>query len=173
MITTAGSYLLDTEHSRIGFVIRQMMISKVPGYFEDFEGSIYLDSDDPSRSTARLAIRAGSIQTANKRRDAHLRKAFLATEDHPTITFTSTKVEQTGETTFDVTGPLTIRGVTHPVTIAFQLTGTPGDQVTFSGTATIDRRDWGVAWHPVPEGGGAFVANAVTLVLTASAVRRV
>ena len=129
MITTTrlseltGDYVLDTAHTRIGFMARHTMATKVPGQFDEFEGSAHLDGDDPSKSSAQLTIRAKSIQTRNQQRDEALRNKFLDSGNHPAITFTSTKVEQAGDTNFAVTGDLTIRGVTKPVTVDFKLTG--------------------------------------------------
>jgi polyisoprenoid-binding protein YceI len=171
-----GDYILDTTSTRAGFVVRQTF-TKVHGQFGEFEGSAHLDGDDPSKSSARLTIQAGSIQTRNKRRDAHLRRSFLETSNHPTITFNSTTVKQVGETTFEVTGDLTIRGATKPLTVYFDLTGTENDpqgnlRVTFTGKATIDRKDWGVAWNVAAEGGGLLVAYKTTLEFAITAIRR-
>jgi polyisoprenoid-binding protein YceI len=89
-----GDYVLDTAHTRIGFVARAAVVTKVRGQFEEFEGSGHMDGDDPSKSSAQLAIQAKSIQTRNRMRDDHLRRHFLDMDNHPIITFTSTKVEQ-------------------------------------------------------------------------------
>src|SRR5262245_27034221 len=104
-----GDYILDTAHTRIGFIARHTMATKVPGKFGEFEGSAHLDGDDPSRSRAQLTIAAKSIQTRNQRRDEALRSKFLDTGSYPAITFTSTKAEQAGDTSFTVTGDLSIR----------------------------------------------------------------
>jgi polyisoprenoid-binding protein YceI len=170
-----GDYVLDTAHTRIGFVARQAMVTKVRGRFDEFEGSTRLDGDDPTRSTARLTIQANSIQTRNQRRDDHLRSAFLDSPSHPTITFTSTKVEQVDQTSFRVTGDLTIRGVTRPVTVDLELTGAENDprgnlKVGFEGKTTINRKDWDVSWNAAAEGGGALVSNKVTLEFDVAAI---
>src|SRR5882757_4094750 len=98
----SGDYVLDAGRTRIGFVARHRMATRVRGRFEVFEGAVHLDGDDPGRSSARLTIRADSIETGGRRRDAQLRKDFLGTAAYPSITFASTAVEQTGETTFEV-----------------------------------------------------------------------
>lgn len=123
-----GDYILDPAGTRIGFAARQAIFTTVRGQFTEFAGSAHLDGDDPSKSSARLTIQAASIQTSSSRRDDHLRRAFLDTSDHPAITFTSTGVEQLSETTFRLTGDLTIRGATKPVTVDFELTGAGYDQ---------------------------------------------
>ena len=172
-----GDYILDPAGTRIGFAARPAIFPAVRGRFTEFAGRAHLDGDDPSKSSARLTIQAASIQTSSSRRDDHLRRAFLDTSDHPAITFTSTGVEQLSETTFRLTGDLTIRGATKPVTVDFELTGAGYDQqgvfrAGFQGTMTINRRDWGVSWNAVLEGGGALVSNKVTLELAPVTVRQ-
>jgi polyisoprenoid-binding protein YceI len=171
-----GDYILDPAGTRIGFVARQAIFTPVRGQFTEFAGRAHLDGDDPSKSSARLTIQAASIQTASARRDDHLRKVFLDTPDHPAITFTSTGAEQLSETSFRLTGDLTLRGTTKPVTVDFELTGAGHDQgafrACFQGTVTINRRDWGVSWNAVLEGGGALVGNKVTLELAPVTVRQ-
>ena len=172
-----GDYIFDPAGTRIGFAARQAIFTTVRGQFTEFAGSARLDGDDPPKSSARLTIQAASIQTPSARRDDHLRSAFLDTADHPAITFTSTGVEQLSETTFSLTGDLTIRGATKPVTVDFELTGAGYDpqgafRVGFQGTVTINRRDWGVSWNAVLEGGGALVSKKVTLEFDFAAVRQ-
>lgn len=149
------------------------MISKVRGQFDGFEGRAHLDGDHPSKSTAQLAIRARSVRTGNRKRDDHLRGGdFLDTDGHPTITFTSTRVEQVDETRFQVTGDLTVRGSTAPVTVDFRRSGAETgprgtDRVRFSGAAVINRKDWGV------RGATGLVGEKVTLAFDVTAIRRV
>lgn len=184
MTTTAklseltGDYVLDTAHTRIGFQARHAMVTKVRGQFDEFEGSAHLDGDDPTKSTAQLTIQANSIQTRNQQRDDHLRSNdFLDMENHPTITFTSTGVEQVSDTDFKVKGDLTIRGVTKPVTVDFELTGTENDpwgnfRVGFEGKVVINRKDWGVSWNTALESGGVLVSEKVTLEFDVAAIRQ-
>ncbi|RVX40876.1 polyisoprenoid-binding protein YceI [Nonomuraea polychroma] len=169
-----GDYVLDTAHTRIGFVARHTMATRVRGQFDHFKGSAHLDGDDPSKSGARLTIQAKSLQTRNERRDEQLRDTFLGMDDHPAITFTSTKVKQVDETTFEVTGDLTIRGVTKPVTVDFELTGAEhgpeGDvRVGFKGSATINRNDWGVNWNAAT---AVLVSPKVVLEFDVAAIRQ-
>ncbi|NGO06736.1 YceI family protein [Streptomyces sp. HC44] len=158
-----GDYTLDSARTRIGFVSRAAMVTKVRGQFDDFEGSARLDGDDPSKSVARLMIRVRSIQTRNQKRDDHLCGGdFLDMDNHPVISFTSTRVEQVDGTNFKVTGDLTVRGMTKPVTVDFRLTGAENDprgglRLGFKGKGTLNRKDWGVSW------GGALVSEKVTL----------
>jgi polyisoprenoid-binding protein YceI len=149
-----GDYVLDTAHTRIGFLARAAMVTKVRGQLDEFVGSGHLDGDDPSKSSAQLTIQARSIQTRNHLRDGHLRRHFLDVDTYPTIAFTSTKVEQVDETNFKVTGDLTIHGATKRVTVDFELTGAENDpwgnfRVGLEGKASINRKDWRLSWKGV------------------------
>ncbi|MFI6318958.1 YceI family protein [Nonomuraea sp. NPDC050556] len=163
-----GDYVLDPAGTRIGFVGRHTMASRVRGRFDAFEGSAHLDGDDPSRSGVRLTIEAGSIRTGNRRRDDQLAASFLDADAHPAITFVSTRVEPSGGTTYRVTGDLTVRGTTRPVTVTFALTGT-GAAVRFTGSAVINRMDWGANWNAAT---AVLVSKEITLDLDVSATRR-
>jgi polyisoprenoid-binding protein YceI len=174
MTELSGDYVLDPVSTRIGFVARHPMATRVRGQFDEIEGSAHLDGDDPSMSSAELTIQTRSIRTRNHQRDGHLRTKFLDLDNHPTITFTSTKVAQTDETNFEVTGDLTIRGVTKPVTVGFTLsradTAAGGDvRVGFQGSVTINRKNWGVNWNAAT---GILVSEKVALEFTVVAIRR-
>jgi polyisoprenoid-binding protein YceI len=170
-----GDYVLDSASTRIGFAVRAV-VTKVRGQFDTVTGSARLDGADPRRSSVRLTIQAASIQTRNRRRDDHLRGHFLDAGRHPAITFTSTGVEQSGPARFIVTGDLTIRGVTRPVTVSFELTAGETDpagrrRVSFAGRVTVSRQDWGVTWNAMLAGGGALISDKVTLEFEVTAVR--
>jgi len=172
-----GNYVLDEAPTRIGFVARQAMVTKVRGHFHEFDGNAHLDGDDPSKSSLQLTIQAKSIQTRNELRDEHLRSHFLDVPNYPTVSFTSTEVEQVNETSFIVTGDLTIRGVTKPISVEMVLTGAENDSrgnfgVGFEGTAIINRKDWGVSWNALVEGGGVLVSENVVLEFEVAAIRR-
>src|SRR5579875_2254698 len=175
--TLTGTYQLDPTHSRIGFVARHAMITKVRGSFDEFEGSGYFDAENPANSRLQLTIKAASIDTRNAQRDEHLRSNdFLAMDEYPEITFASTSVERLDDTHFRVTGDLTVRGVTKPVTVDFEFTGSAVDpfgntRIGFEGSTTINRKDWGVNWNAALEAGGVLVSENVTLEFEVSAVR--
>ncbi|MFF0433502.1 YceI family protein [Streptomyces sp. NPDC004327] len=140
-----GDYVLDTGRTRIGFVARHALSTRVRGHFDDFEGRAHLDGAVPARSHVRLTLRADSIRTGNARRDEHLCAAFLGTAGFPAVEFASTEVRRTGDTRFAVTGDLTLRSVTRPVTLDLELTGGgDGHRVALRGGAVIDRFAWGV-----------------------------
>lgn len=172
-----GNYNLDPAHSRLGFVARHAMVTKVRGAFNEVSGSGYLDAEDPSKTHVEVTIKAASIDTRNPDRDNHLRSNdFLAMEEYPEITFKSTSVQKTDDATYKVTGDLTIRGVTKPVTIDFEFTGSAVDpwgnlRVGFEGQTTINRKDWGVNWNAALEAGGVLVSEKVTLEFEIAAVK--
>jgi polyisoprenoid-binding protein YceI len=173
----SGTYTLDPAHTRIGFVARHAMVTKVRGAFNEFAGTAELDGANPGNSRVQVTIEAASIDTRNAQRDEHLRgNDFLAMQDYPQITFTSTGVRPVGETTFEVTGDLTIKGVTNSVTIPFEFEGTATDpfgnqRVGFEGSVTINRKDYGITWNAALETGGVLVSDKVVLEFEVSAVK--
>jgi len=175
--TLTGTYAIDPSHSRIGFVARHAMVTKVRGQFTAYEGSGWFDAEDPTRSTIALTIEADSIDTANADRDAHLRSNdFFDMEHHPMLTFTSTAVERVDDDVYRVTGDLTLRGVTRPVTIDFEFTGAAVDpfgnqRIGLEGRTTVNRRDWGLNWNAALDAGGVLVSEKVTLEFDVSAIR--
>ncbi len=175
--TLTGTYAIDPSHSRIGFVARHAMVSKVRGSFNEFEGSGFFDADNPANSKLQLTIKAASIDTRNADRDAHLRgNDFFAMEEYPEITFTSTAVEQVDPENYRVTGDLTIKGVTKPVTVDFEYTGAAVDpygnqRIGLEGRTTVNRKEWGINWNAVLDAGGVLVSEKVTLEFEVSAIR--
>jgi polyisoprenoid-binding protein YceI len=176
--TLSGDYVLDPAHSRIGFVARHAMVTKVRGSFNEFEGKGYFDAADPSRSHLEVTIKAASIDTRNADRDAHLRtNDFFDMETYPEIRFVSTAVERVDETTYRVSGDLTIKGVTRPVTIDFEYTGSAVDpfgnqRLGLEGTTTVNRRNWGINWNAALDAGGVLVGEKVLLEFEVSAIRQ-
>lgn len=172
-----GTYTIDQAHSRIGFVARHAMITKVRGSFNEFEGSGYFDADDPSKITLEVTIKAGSIDTRNSDRDAHLRSNdFFDMESYPEITFKSTGVEKKPDGSYAVTGDLTIKGTTKSVTIEFEYTGAATDpfgnnRLGFEGSLVVNRKDWGISFNAPLEAGGVLVSENVTLEIEVSAIK--
>src|SRR5436305_12617489 len=111
-----GDYTLDTAHTRLGFVARHAMVTKVRGSFKEFEGTFHIDAADPSKSSAAVTIQAKSIDTGNDQRDGHLRSNdFLDLDTYPEITFVSTGIARDDDSHYRLTVDLTVRGVTKPI----------------------------------------------------------
>ncbi|GGH46524.1 YceI family protein [Microbacterium album] len=164
-----GTYVLDPSHSEVGFSVRHMMISKVKGHFQVIEGTIEAP-ENPLEAKVTAKADVASINTKDEARDQHLRSAdFFDAENHPTITFVSTGVRaQDGD--FFVDGDLTIRGVTKPVTFTIEFGGFGSDpwgnyKAGATGTAVIDREDFGLTWNAALETGGVLVGKDVTITL--------
>lgn len=172
-----GEYTLDTAHTRIGFVARHAMVTKVRGSFNDFSGTAHIDGDKPSNSSVTVTIKVDSIDTRNADRDNHLRSNdFLQVADYPEITFTSTAIEQADDNNFDVTGELTIKGVTKSITVPFSFEGAAkdpfgNDRIGLEGSTTINRKDFGVTWNAALETGGVLVGDKIQLEFEISAIK--
>jgi polyisoprenoid-binding protein YceI len=172
-----GTYTIDPGHSRVGFVARHAMVAKVRGGFNEFAGTFKADGDNPTNSSAQLVIQAASIDTRNADRDAHLRSNdFFAMGEFPEIRFETTEIAQVSRSEFKVTGDLTLRGVTKPVTIDVESTGAATDpwgntRVGFEGSTVVNRKDWGVSWNAALEAGGVLVSDKVTLEFEISATK--
>ncbi|MFH8390940.1 MULTISPECIES: YceI family protein [unclassified Streptomyces] len=177
LASLTGRYTIDPAHSTIGFVARHAMVTKVRGAFNEFEGSAYFDGADPAKSTGKVTIKATSVDTRNADRDQHLRSNdFLNMDEYPEITFVSTAVRRTDDTSFEVTGDLTVKGVTKPVTIPFSYEGTATDpfgnvRVGLEGEVTINRKDYGVVWNAPLETGGVLVSEKIKLEFEISAIK--
>lgn len=172
-----GTYALDASHSRLGFVARHAMITKVRGSFDEFEGTGFFDADNPSASSFAVTIQAASIDTRSADRDGHLRSAdFFDVETYPTLRFASTAVEQVDDATYRVTGDLTIKDVTKSITFDLALTGTAVDpfqnqRLGLEGSVVVNRKDWNLTWNAALEAGGVLVSEKVTLEFEISAVK--
>ncbi|WP_347353703.1 YceI family protein [Intrasporangium sp.] len=170
-----GDYVIDASHTRIGFVARHAMVTKVRGQFAQFEGQAHVDTAHPADSSVKVVIQAASVSTGNEQRDGHIvTPDFFDVETHPEITFVSTHVERAG-VEWDITGDLTINDVTKPVTIEFEETGSVIDpwgntRIGFEGEATISRSEWGLNWNAALEAGGVLVSDKIKLEFDVSAV---
>ena len=173
----SGTYTLDPTHSRIGFVARHAMVTKVRGSFNEFDATAQIDAEDLSRSSASVTIKVDSIDTRNEQRDGHLRSNdFLDIANHPEITFVSTQVTPISADVVRVAGDLTIKGVTRPVSVDFTFEGAATDpfgnqRVGFEGSVVINRKDWGITWNAALETGGVLVSDKIVLEFEVSAVK--
>jgi polyisoprenoid-binding protein YceI len=172
-----GAYTIDAAHSRLGFSARHAMVTTVRGQFKEFTGEAVVDTATPANSKVDVTIQAASIDTGVTDRDAHLHGAdFFDTETYPEITFTSTQVERDGDD-WAITGDLTIKDVTKPITIDFESTGSARDpfgnlRIGFEGRATISRKDWGLTWNAALETGGMLVSDKIKLDFDISAIQK-
>jgi len=172
-----GNYTVDVAHTRIGVRARHAMVTTVRGAFTEFAGTAHLDVANPAGSSVELTIKTASIDTGTPDRDAHLRSAdFLDVERYPELTFRSTSVEQIDEEVYQVTGDLTIKGLTRPVSIDFTLTGSALDpfgnlRVGFEGALAIKRSDWDLTWNTVLDTGGVLVSDRVQVEFDVSAIK--
>ena len=172
-----GTYTVDASHSRIGFVARHAMVTKVRGSFDDFEAVAEVNGENLADSKIRVAIKAGSVNTRSEQRDGHLVSAdFFDVETHPEILFASTEVEPVGDDVVRVTGDLTIKGITKPVTVDFTYEGSAVDpfgneRVGFEGSVVVNRKEWELNWNAALEAGGVLVSDKVTLEFEISAIK--
>ncbi|PIS11477.1 MAG: hypothetical protein COT73_03785 [Bdellovibrio sp. CG10_big_fil_rev_8_21_14_0_10_47_8] len=168
-VVDAASYSLDTAHSVVGFSVKHMVVSKVKGRFNKFEGSFDFDEKKNEVSKINVKVEVGSIDTNNKKRDDHLSSPdFFDAKKFPTMTFTANKVVVKKDQTVKVSGDLTLRGVTKPVTLDLTYGGSVVDpsgneKVGFSLAGKINRKDWGVSWNKTLDKGGLAVSEDVMI----------
>ena len=172
-----GTYVLDPSHSTFSFVTRHAMVTKVRGSFEKFEGQAVVDGANPANSTLDVTIDAGSVNTRNADRDAHIRSAdFFDVENYPTWTFKGTDFAVNGDVV-EVTGDLTIKDTTRSITLPLEYQGAAKDpfgntRVGFEGSTTINRSDFGLTWNAALETGGFLVSDKVAIEVEISAIQQ-
>ena len=170
------TFTFDKAHTELGFKVRHF-VSKVGGRFTKFDGAIDIDRANPAASTVSLKIDATSIDTGNANRDKHLNTAdFFDTAKFPEITFTSTKIAAKATNVYEVTGDLTIRGVTKPVVLTitsngFAADGRGGQKAGFEVTGKINRKDFGVSWNNITD-GNAMLSDDVDLLINVEANKK-
>lgn len=169
-------YKVDSDHSGIGFTVRHF-VSNVPGRFKDFDGVIKYDAQNPAASSVSFTVQAASIDTDNGDRDDHLRgPEFFDVAKFPTLTFSSTSVKAVDADTLEVTGDLTMRGVTKKVTLPVEILGVMkgprGEKAGFETTFKLDRKEYGVNWNRVLDNGGAILGDEVKVNISIEADRQ-
>lgn len=173
-----GTYAFDPAHSRIGFVARHAMVTKVRGSFNQLEGTAVIDGDDPSASSVTVALDVASIDTRNEMRDNHLRtNDFLDAATFPQITFRSTGISWDGANEFEVTGELTIKDITRTIRLPLEFTGSATDpfgheRIGFEGSAALNRSEYGVTYNAALETGGVLVSDKIVLEFDISAIKQ-
>jgi polyisoprenoid-binding protein YceI len=160
---TPGTWTIDPSHTDVGFTARHLMVTKVRGKFGAVEGTVTV-ADDITQSTADVTVQMDSVDTGNADRDAHLKSAdFFDVEQYPTMTFKATSFD--GE---NLTGDLTIKNVTKPVTLEVDFNGVATDpwgntKAGFEAEAEVLRKDWGLEWNVALESGGVLVSEKIKL----------
>ena len=173
---TRTEWKLDPTHTHVEFSAKHLMISTVKGRITDVAGSIFIDERTPTNSSVDVTLNAATIDTRTDQRDQHLRSAdFLDVEKYPQILFKSTRIEG-DRSEFKLTGDLTIRDVTREITLDVEFEGQTkdpwgGERVGFSARGKIDRRDYGLTWNMLLEGGGLTVGNDIKISIEVEAVK--
>jgi polyisoprenoid-binding protein YceI len=168
---------LDPAHTLVEFSAKHLMISTVKGRISDVEGVINVDQNEPFNSSVEVTMNAASLDTRIEQRDQHLRSSdFLDVEKFPLIKFRSTDI-QGDEQNFKLTGDLTIRDITRPITLDVTFEGQTkdpwgGERIGFSATGKLDRRDFGLTWNVILESGGLTVSNDIKIQLEVEAIKQ-
>jgi polyisoprenoid-binding protein YceI len=176
-VAGSGTFEIDGAHSTVEFKIRHLL-TKVSGNFREFDGAISYDPESPAGSSVEFSVQAASIDTANQKRDDHLRSAdFFEAEKYPKLSFKSKSVKKAGDGKLEVTGDLTIKDVTKEVTIPVEVAGVMnspfgGKVAGFETNFTIDRQDFGVSWNRAVEGGGFILGDEVQVHIAVEAVAK-
>jgi len=167
-----STWNIDSTHSSAQFKVKHMMISNVKGEFNAITGSLKHDPQNVANSYVEASIDAQTINTRDGQRDAHLKSPdFLHVEKHPALTFKSTQISKKADGELAVTGDLTIRGVTRPVTFEVEGPSAPtkdpwgNTRVGLSASTRINRKDFGLTWNAALETGGILVGDEVTITL--------
>lgn len=171
-VPSPGTFVLDPAHANVGFVAKHMMVTKVRGRFSDVTATLSL-GEGPAGSGVEVVAKTASVVTGQDDRDAHLRSGdFFDVENHPELTFRSSRISHVEGNEFELAGELTIRGVTKPVRMEATFDGVGvnpwGEQVVgFSARTEIDREEWGLTWNAALETGGVLVGRKVVLEIDA------
>ncbi len=172
-LTKTHTYKIDEYHSTARFSVRHLMISKVHGELHDITGTVSYDPGNPDATVADVSIGVASISTNQDQRDTHLKSAdFFDAEQFPTITFRSTKVKSLGDGEFEITGDITMHGVTKPLTLKAEVSPevkSPmgGYKIGVSATGVINREDFGMVYNQALETGGVLVGKEISLQIDA------
>jgi polyisoprenoid-binding protein YceI len=173
----AETFTIDPGHSEVGFQVRHI-VSQTRGRFNDFAGTVELDPKNLPASSVELKIKTASIDTNMPDRDKHLRTGdFFDAEKYPEITFKSKSIKATGKDTYDVTGTLTMHGVSKEVTLPVTYTGQAKDpwgntRAGFSTSTTLDRKDYGIVWNKALDAGGAMLGDDVKISIDLETVKK-
>ena len=169
--TTATTWAIDPTHSEVQFKVKHLMVSTVTGLFSRYEGTVEMAGDDFADASINFSAEIDSISTGNEQRDGHLKSGeFFDADQFPKLTFSSTGMKKTGDDTYDLTGDLTMHGVTKPVTLNVEYGGQMQDfygqtKAGFELSGVLKRKEFGLTWDGVTEAGGVVVSDDVRLVM--------
>lgn len=171
-----GAWTIDKAHSEVGFQVRHLM-SRVRGSFGDFDGAVTVDAVRPESSSVSFTVKTASVNTNEPKRDEHLRSAdFFDAAKFPEIRFVSRTFRKAGENRYDVTGDLTLHGVTKQVTLPVTFLGIQKDpwgneKAGFETAVTLNRKDFGVSWNKALDQGGAILGDEVAVTIALETAR--
>lgn len=175
MTNLNGTWVLDNAHTEIAFVARHAMVTKVRGKFDEFDAKVVIDEENPANNSATATIKTASVNTGNADRDGHVRgEDFFNVEEFPEMTFTSTGFDATAGT---VTGDLTLKGITKPVTLDVEVFGVEEDpfgnvRAGFEASTTINRKDFGVDFQAPLGSGGVLVSEEIKIEIDGSGIKQ-
>ena len=168
---TATKWAVDPMHSEVQFKVKHLVISTVSGFFKSFEGSMETTGDDFDDAEISFALDIDSVDTNQSQRDGHLKSPeFFDAEQFPKITFKSTSFKKTGDETYKLTGDLTIKGITKPVTLDAEFGGSADDfygntKAGFEVTGKINRKEFGLTWNGVTDAGSIVLGEDIKLLI--------
>lgn len=176
---TVTTWSIDAAHSTAEFKVKHMMISNVKGKFTGLSGVLKLDETDYTHSTVEASIPVSSLSTGDDQRDGHLKSPdFFDAETFPTITFKSANIDSVGGGDYEVTGDLTIHGVTKTVVLKIEDVSQPSKdpwgnhRVGLTGSTKINRKDFGLTWNSALETGGVLVGEDVSISLDVEFIKQ-
>jgi len=178
--TTTGTsvWAIDASHSMVEFGVKHLMVSTTKGRFTDITGTVTVDENDVTKSKVDVTIKVDSLSTFDEKRDGHLKSPdFFDVENYPTITFKSTKIEPRSSDRIDVTGDITIHGVTRQLTLQAEFNGrgtSPwgSEVIAYSAETSISRKDFGMEWNAALEAGGVVVGDKVKIAIEVEAIKQ-
>lgn len=169
----AATYEIDAVHSEVGFKIRHMMMGKTAGKFTGFTGTVEYDGKDMKKWSTKAVIDANTINTANEKRDGHLKSPdFFDVAKYPTIEFVSTKVAGWKDGKGKLQGKFTMHGVTKDVTLDLELNGETEKGVGFTARTKLDRREFGIIWNKTLDKGGFALGTDVDVTIEIEALKK-
>ena len=177
MTNLNGTWVLDNAHTEIAFVARHAMVTKVRGKFDEFDAKVVIDEENPANNSATATIKTASVNTGNEDRDGHVRgDDFFSVEQFPEMTFESTSFDIQGDSG-TVTGDLTLKGITKPVTLDVEIFGVEEDpfgntRVGFEASTKINRKDFGVDFQAPLGSGGVLVSEQITIQIDGSGIKQ-